>query len=903
MQTHDSDVLNQPLQPDATRWSALVTEGEPTRPALIFDEGSVLTYGQLSDAAQACAARRVDGHRRLLALVAEPTPEALAVYVGALVAGDAVVLVPPGQPELLSRVVERFRPHDVAERAAGGWQYRRRHDFDLELDPTLALLLSTSGSTGEAKFVRLSYGNLIANAASIAQYLGIDASERGLMNLPPHYSYGASILHSHLVKGATVLVSARSVTDDALWRFFDAQRGTSVPGVPHSYALLEASGFFERPLPSLRSLTQAGGRLDPAMARRVADWSAGRGVRFFIMYGQTEASPRIAFVPPELVRDHVDAIGRVVPGGTLTLVDEQGQVIDAAGVEGELQYSGPNVMMGYATRAADLALPAGPSVLKTGDLAVRDPSGLFRITGRRSRFLKLMGLRVSTDEIERHLADEGLAVACAGSDEFLGVLVAGTEAQTSEAARKAAERSGLPLMAVVGLAVPSLPRLSNGKVDEQRVKTLLQTEHERRQSTAERSIASGERRAADRVRAAFESAFPGHRIDPDDSFTRLGGDSLRYVSVSVALERLIPDLPRQWNQLPLSELQRRAQEGERRAATLGLRASRWQPLDTSVGLRAIAILLVVINHSGLHMFAGGAALLLAAAGVNLLRFQSRNLALGEWQPVVRSFFVNLLLPYWLVAGGYGLLRGSWHWADMLLLGNFFVAHPRWGPNSGFETWFVAVLAQSLLIVMALSLIPAVRRVIAERLFEGTVVLLIIGVTVRLLEPIFFPELLRRSGGRELTWQFWQFALGMVVFAATTTSQRRLATVFVLVLPFMLYKLSDPSRVVILTTGLLLLLWVSHLRAPVVVVPVLRVLASASLFIYLLHSRARIDSFSSDWSVDVVRVVMGVVLGVAGWAVYDWLLRRALTALDSWRLARRDPMANGARPAGYRDTLY
>lgn len=853
---------------DASGW---LRAGRGTDPALVFEGGVAVTYGDLAEAARARRHGRAPGDKRLVALVAESTPQALTDYLAALACGDAVVLLPPGQGALRATVIERFDPHEVAEAGANGWQRCVRHQRPLALHPELALLLSTSGSTGEAKFVRLSYRNLLANAAAIGEYLGLDGTERGLMNLPLHYSYGVSIVHSHLAVGARVLVSERSVTDEALWSFFAGQGGTSVPGVPHTYQLLEASGFLDRPLPTLRTLTQAGGRLGVPLAQRLAQWAHGRGVRLFIMYGQTEAAPRIAYVPPDLASLHADCIGRAIPGGELRVVDEQDQPIETPGVEGELQYSGPNVMMGYAVDAPDLARPPGPPTLATGDLAVIDDSGLFRITGRRSRFLKLFGLRLSVDEVERRLEAQGLVAACAGNDEFLGVLVAGADRDAAAIRHQLAQDLGLPETVVIVTVVPALPHLASGKVDQRQVHAVLLAEHQRLRAAVAEAAAPAGRSAAGAVRAAFEAAFPGVAVEPGDTFTSLGGDSLRYVSVAVALERLVPHLPRRWEALTLQELQALA------APEAATERPRWQRMDTSVVLRALAVLLVVLDHSGWAVLAGGAALLLAVAGANVMRFQAGHLAQGEWRPVVGGFVWNVLVPYWIVAGAYGLLRGGVNVPDLLLVGNYFVRSGQ--GSSGFETWFIQVLAQSLLLLIALSFVPAVRRVMREQPFGYALGLLGLGLAARLAEPLWWPQL-EANGGRELPWQFWEFALGLALFAAGTARQRALATALVLTLPITLY-VDDLPRATILTGGCLLLLWRQHLVVPRFAAAGVGTLAAASLFIYLLHGRAPVHSPTADWPVDVLRVGVGVLIGLAGWQLYE-RARRALRHLSDRR---------------------
>ncbi|RYI97112.1 MAG: AMP-dependent synthetase, partial [Actinomycetales bacterium] len=212
------------------------------------------------------------------------------------------------------------------------------------LHPDLRLLLSTSGSTGSPKLVRLSRENLTSNAHAIADYLDLHGDDRAITSLPLHYCYGLSVLHSHLVRGAGVVLTDLSVVDECFWDLCRRARVTTLSGVPYTFELLHRSGFAEREPGSLRRVTQAGGRLRPEAVREYADTCATRGIDFFVMYGQTEATARMAYLPPALAAAHPDAAGIAIPGGHLRIDSVPDQPADV----GEVVYSGPNVMLGYA---------------------------------------------------------------------------------------------------------------------------------------------------------------------------------------------------------------------------------------------------------------------------------------------------------------------------------------------------------------------------------------------------------------------------------------------------------------------------------------------------------------------------------------------------------------------------
>ncbi len=374
---------------------------------------------------------------RELVLVRTRADAASAIaYLAAVRAGHAVILLEADADP--AAIIETYDPRYVI---TGESVEVREHAAPADLHPDLSVLLSTSGSTGSPKLVRLTQANVRANAASIAEYLGLDRQERAIQSLPLSYSYGLSVLNSHLHAGASIAFTAHSVIRPEFWDDVRRHEATSFAGVPYAYAMLERIGMRDMTLPSLRTLTQAGGRLEPEVAARFA---AQR--RFFVMYGQTEATARIAYVPPERLADKPGSIGIAIPGGELSVDD------------GELVYRGPNVMLGYATSRADLARGDElGGVLRTGDLGHHDDEGFFYVTGRAKRIAKVYGQRINLDEIEA--AIDGPAGAIAGDDRIDVFTERGADA------RALAGRFRLPPRALRVHEIERLPVKSSGKVD------------------------------------------------------------------------------------------------------------------------------------------------------------------------------------------------------------------------------------------------------------------------------------------------------------------------------------------------------------------------------------------------------------------------------------------------------
>lgn len=331
---------------------------------------------------------------------------------------------------------------------------------------SLALLLTTSGSIGSPKLVRISRENLESNAAAILQYLKLDETERPITTLPMQYTYGLSVINSHLLAGACILMTKESYVQNGFWDFLEQQRATSFAGVPYTYETLKRLHIFEKTLPSLRSVTQAGGKLPPSLQEEVGVWAREHGIGFYVMYGQTEATARMAYLPPEDCLAKPGSIGIAIPGGRFWLVDENKGEIKEAGRIGELVYEGANVSLGYAEGKEDLLLgDVNGGVLFTGDMARVDEDGYFYVTGRKKRFIKLYGMRVSLDACEQMLASHfpGVEFACLGVDNRLEIYGA-DRTVAEQAVDVLSDELRLSRKAFVFHYLPYLPKNETGKI-------------------------------------------------------------------------------------------------------------------------------------------------------------------------------------------------------------------------------------------------------------------------------------------------------------------------------------------------------------------------------------------------------------------------------------------------------
>jgi len=459
----------------------LVDWSAPHRPALLTDEGQSLTYGQLRAEVSRCS--KFLPPKRLIFLAGRNDVPTTVTYLACLETGIVPLLLGPDiSSTAFSRLLDTYQPAYVFLPTTLAINYpdfetiqingeyslcRYRYGVGPDLHPDLALLLATSGSTGSPKLVRLSHTNILSNARSIVTYLGIDQHERAVTSLPFNYSYGMSVLNSHLNAGASILLTNRTFFDPLFWSRMKSSEATSLAGVPYSYEMLLKLRFERMDLPALRTLTQAGGKLPVAQTERVFDICQSKGIRFFTMYGQTEASPRIAYLQPEYLRAKFGSIGRAVPGGTLWLENSKGHRIEQPDQIGELIYSGPNVALGYALSHKDLILgDIWQGVLRTGDLARQDADGFFFVEGRSSRFLKIFGVRLSLDAVEAWYAERGITAAAYGHDDHLQVMIEATQScPQDDAVNQLAATMQIHPSALTVSAMPVLPRMNSGKVD------------------------------------------------------------------------------------------------------------------------------------------------------------------------------------------------------------------------------------------------------------------------------------------------------------------------------------------------------------------------------------------------------------------------------------------------------
>jgi len=449
----------------------------PENIAVIDDLGRQLSYGEL--AASTAHITNVIPGRSIVFLMCKNTVGALTAYISMV--ENRIVPVTLNEAidrELFNTLLDTYRPQYIClpcERVEEygfekvyeekGYAYLATGFEAYPIHEDLQLLMTTSGSTGSPKLVRYKTGNLEANAKNVAIAWNWTENERPICDLQMNYTMGLNVINTHLYVGATLLMVSHNITDPAYWKFIKENKATNFTGVPFSYDILWKLRFPRMDLPHLTTLSEGGGKLTDKMFMSVAEFAREKGKRFIASFGTTETSARMAMLDSDMAIEKYGSIGRAIPEGELILFDVDGNEIKERAAEGELGYRGPNVTMGYALKPEDLLLgDEFKGLYKTGDIARRDEDGYYFIVGRMSRFLKMLGYRVSLDQCERLIRDRfNIDCACAGTDAMMKIYVTDAD-NLDEIKRFISEKTNIYSSMFSVEKICEIPRNATGKI-------------------------------------------------------------------------------------------------------------------------------------------------------------------------------------------------------------------------------------------------------------------------------------------------------------------------------------------------------------------------------------------------------------------------------------------------------
>jgi acyl-coenzyme A synthetase/AMP-(fatty) acid ligase len=431
----------------------------------IIDESNVLSHKMKA--------------RDLAFILCDNTIESVTAYITCLRLKIVPLLIGSSiDEELLSNLIKSYLPNYIWTSRSieylDDWKVlHQNRTFNLLenslthnhiFHPDLAALLMTSGSTGSPVLVRISYENLIQNTISISESLSITGKDKPITTLPMNYTYGLSIINSHLLNGCEIILTDKSILSKEFWQLINEKKPSTFGGVPYTYQMLRKLGFEKMDLPFITKITQAGGKLDAQSSLYFAEICNRKGIEFFVMYGQTEATARMSYLPSKDAIRKFGSIGIAIPNGSFYLLNDYKEEILEADTVGELYYKGPNVSLGYAYTKEDFIKgDENNSILATGDLAKRDEDGYYYIVGRKKRYIKIFGNRISLDEVENLTLKHGLFCVCSGVDDKL-IVYTENEQEVDELKSLISTKINIHHSAIQVKYIKEIPRNDSGKI-------------------------------------------------------------------------------------------------------------------------------------------------------------------------------------------------------------------------------------------------------------------------------------------------------------------------------------------------------------------------------------------------------------------------------------------------------
>ncbi len=402
------------------------------RKAIIINKNKFFTYDQVFKQSKILG-DKVSKEKKLIFILAENNIETIIGYISFINKGHVVALLDHRINKIfLKDLIKKYSPDyvycpNLLHRNIVNYDdqfvyknyslLKRKKRKTVLLNENLMMLMSTSGSTGSPKFVRLSYKNLMSNTKRIIQYLNIKKKDTTITSLPISYVYGLSVINTHFFKGASIVLTNKSMIEKDFWKLVDSCKVSNFSGVPYNYSIIDK--LFKNILPkTINYTTQAGGKMSQLLLKKIISKYKTSKIKFLQMYGAAEATSRMSYLKWKDAEFKLGSIGKPIPGGKFYIVGKNGTKINKAHKSGELIYKGENVFMGYAKSSKDLSLSdLNSGLLKTGDIAYKDKDGFYYIVGRKDRYAKIYGIRIDLSELETIFFKKGASVNLRKGDE------------------------------------------------------------------------------------------------------------------------------------------------------------------------------------------------------------------------------------------------------------------------------------------------------------------------------------------------------------------------------------------------------------------------------------------------------------------------------------------------------
>tara|TARA_B100002051_G_scaffold58336_1_gene54269 strand:+ start:530 stop:1930 length:1401 start_codon:yes stop_codon:yes gene_type:complete len=397
--------------------------------AVTTEEGKNISYKELLKETDKLKKFLDTKNKSLVFLIGKNNLETIISYISSIHSDHAVALLDEKiDSELLENLIIKYRPDFVISEKnkkiksqefslfSDYYNFKilkNKNSVNKNINKNLLFLISTSGSTGSSKFVRISFENTQNNLLSILKYLPINEKDVTITTLPISYVYGLSIFNTHLYQGARIVLNEKSVIEKRFLNLLEKEKVTSFGGVPYTFSIIDRVHKNKINFDSLKYVTQAGGKMNEKLLKNIMDLFKSNNKKFISMYGAAEATARMSYLDWKYAEDKFGSIGKPIAGGEFSLENNNGQKINETNVEGELIYKGNNVCLGYANHISDLSLgDINKGILKTGDIALKDKDDFFYLKGRKDRYVKIFGLRLNLDELEELVSNYGVENIC-----------------------------------------------------------------------------------------------------------------------------------------------------------------------------------------------------------------------------------------------------------------------------------------------------------------------------------------------------------------------------------------------------------------------------------------------------------------------------------------------------------
>lgn len=400
----------------------------------IIEDNNKFTYKEFINLSDQLASKI--NKRSLVFLITGNNIETLATYVGLIRGKSVVVLLEKNiNNEFLENLISKYKPNYIVQKKTSTLPNGYKEFFNFKkyvylkkilnkkilMNDKLALLLTTSGTTGSPKLVRLSYDNYIHNSKDIISSLELK-NNSVITTLPMNYTYGSSIINTHLISGGKIILNNCSILEKKFWDRFKKYQPNCFYGVPYIFEIIDKLNFKRFYHKNFKFIANAGGKLDERLLKKLIYFSEKKRIKFYSMYGQTEASPRMSLLNHKDLKKKFNSIGKAINKNYFYIIDKKGEKIRSPYKDGELVYKGKNVCMGYSKTYKDLKKKdENNNILFTGDLARYDKDKFFYIVGRIKRIIKIFGIRINLEDIEFFLKKIGCDAKCMIIDDKLDI--------------------------------------------------------------------------------------------------------------------------------------------------------------------------------------------------------------------------------------------------------------------------------------------------------------------------------------------------------------------------------------------------------------------------------------------------------------------------------------------------